>query len=277
MTAGMVLGSEGGVGTLVAIGFSDLSVSVSDESLLLEPELLELVADLASPMFGLGFLSSSVTEGSVFFCSAGDGGFTGGLDASVSDSDSDELSELLLELLDDFFICFIGSSGGSGALCFCGGSSSCSSVRGIRFSDFSVSDLAVSVSDSLEELLDEDEDDFFIDLATTGGDGLFLGGVGTFFSFSDSDEVPLEELLLLLVVLETIISFCFKARFFSFSESESELLDLPLETEFEKVLFLAAVLSESDSELLFFSFVSFASDVFNFSFSFLSSSDSLDE
>lgn len=159
MTAGMVLGSEGGVGTLVAIGFSDLSVSVSDESLLLEPELLELVADLASPMFGLGFLSSSVTEGSVFLCS----GFTGGLDASVSDSDSDELSELLLELLDDFFICFIGSSGGSGALCFCGGSSSCSSVRGIRFSDFSVSDLAVSVSDSLEELLDEDEDDFFID------------------------------------------------------------------------------------------------------------------
>lgn len=69
-----------------------------------------------------------------------------------------------------------------------------------------------------------------------------------------------------MVVLETIISFCFKARFFSFSESESELLDLPLETEFEKVLFLAAVLSESDSELLFFSFVSFASDVFNFSF-----------
>lgn len=88
---------------------------------------------------------------------------------------------------------------------------------------FPSSDLAVVDSESLELLDEEEDDDFLFDFVTAGGDGLFLGGDGIFVFLSDS-------------------------------ESLDELLDFFLATKFNVFFFL---LSESESELLFLSFVDF--------------------
>lgn len=89
---------------------------------------------------------------------------------------------------------------------------------------FPSSVLAVVDSESLELLDEEEEDGFLLNFVTAGGDGLFLGGDGIFVVLSDSDSLD-------------------------------ELLDFFLETKLEVFFFL---LSESESELLFLSFVAFA-------------------
>lgn len=98
MTGEDTFGPGGGEGTFVIAGFSDLSVSVSDESLLPELELLELDAGfvVASPGFCTLF---SMTGDEGFGPGGGDGTFvTGGFsDLSVSVSDESLLLELELE------------------------------------------------------------------------------------------------------------------------------------------------------------------------------------
>lgn len=89
---------------------------------------------------------------------------------------------------------------------------------------FPSSVLAVVDSESLELLDEEEEDGFLLNFVTAGGDGLFLGGDGIFVFLSDSDSLD-------------------------------ELLDFFLETKLEVFFFL---LSESESELLFLSFVASA-------------------
>lgn len=251
-------GPGGGEGTFVTGGFSDLSVSVSDESLLLE---LELVVGFASPVAVAGLDCSSVfvMTGSSFLWIGGDNGLTTVFKASFSVSDSDELLDPLLELL-DIFASFDSSDVGNGTLAFL-----CSSMVTLFCSIFPLSGLdsffpssvlAVVDSESLDELLDDEEDDLAFTFATAGGDGLFLGGEGIFVFFSDS-------------------------------ESLDELLDFFSETKFKVFFFLP---SESESEVIFLSFVSstanflFASvelvlelELFLIVFFFSSFSDSLEE
>lgn len=148
-----------------------------------------------------------------------------GLGASVSVSD--ELLEPLLELL-DFFASFNSSDTGRGTLAFLFSSmvTLCCSIFPLSGLDlfFPSSVLAVVDSESLELLDEEEEDGFLLNFVTAGGDGLFLGGDGIFVFLSDSDSLD-------------------------------ELLDFFLETKLEVFFF---PLSESESELLFLSFVAFA-------------------
>lgn len=148
-----------------------------------------------------------------------------GLGASVSVSD--ELLEPLLELL-DFFASFNSSDTGRGTLAFLCSSmvTLCCSMFPLRGLDlfFPSSVLAVVDSESLELLDEEEEDGFLLNFVTAGGDGLFLVGDVTFVFLSDSDSLD-------------------------------KLLDFFLETKLEVLFFL---LSESESELLFLSFVAFA-------------------
>lgn len=115
---------------------------------------------------------------------------------------------------------------------------------------FPSSVLAVVDSESLELLDEEEEDGFLLNFVTAGGDGLFLGGDGIFVFLSDSDS--LDELLDFF--LETKLEV-----FFLLSESESELLFLSFVASAPNFLFASVELVlELELLLIFFFFSSFS-------------------
>lgn len=159
MTGEDTFGPGGGEGTFVTAGFSDLSVSVSDESLLPELELLEITAGfvVASPGFSTCF---SMTGDEGFGPGGGEGTFvTGGFsDLSVSVPDESLLPELELLELDAGFVvasagfCTLFSMTGDGGFGPGGGDGT--------FVTGGFSDLSVSVSDESLLLELELETDF---------------------------------------------------------------------------------------------------------------------
>lgn len=159
MTGEDTFGPGGGEGTFVIAGFSDLSVSVSDESLLPELELLELAAGFVVTSAGFS-TCFSMTGDEGFGPGGGEGTFvTGGFsDLSVSVPDESLLPELELLELDAGFVvaspgfCTLFSMTGDEG--FGPGGGDGTFVTG----DFS--DLSVSVSDESLLLELELETDF---------------------------------------------------------------------------------------------------------------------
>lgn len=157
MTGEDTFGPGGGEGTLVTAGFSDLSVSVSDESLLPELELLEIAAGfvLASAGFSTCF---SMTGDEGFGPGGGEGTFvTGGFsDLSVSVPDESLLPEL--ELLDAGFV--VASAGFCTLFSMTGDEGFGPGGGDGTFVTGGFSDLSVSVSDESLLLELELETDF---------------------------------------------------------------------------------------------------------------------